>query len=106
LFNDIKNSRITYGKNEFSIDSSYIQSNDEATSLMEWLISKIMKPRKSIGVSIFANPTIQLGDLVSIDYSEKNAATVVDPNKKFVVYSIEYRKDGSGPMMTVYLSEV
>ena len=106
LFNDIKNSRITYGKNEFSIDSSYIQSNDEATSLMEWLISKIMKPRKSIGVSIFANPTIQLGDLVSIDYSEKNAATVVDPNKKFVVYSIEYKKDGNGPMMTVYLSEV
>jgi hypothetical protein len=106
LFDDIKNSRITYGKNEFSIDSSYIQSNDDATSLMEWLISKIMKPRKSVGVSIFANPTIQLGDLVSIDYSEKNAAPVVDPNKKFVVYSIEYKKDGNGPVMTVYLSEV
>ena len=106
LFDDIKNSRITYGKNEFSIDSSYIQSNDDATSLMEWLISKIMKPRKSVGVSIFANPTIQLGDLIAIDYSEKDAAPFVDPNKKFVVYSIEYKKDGNGPAMTVYLSEV
>jgi hypothetical protein len=106
LFDDIKNSRITYGKNEFSIDSSYIQSNDDATNLMEWLISKIMKPRKSIGVSIFANPTIQLGDLVSIKYSPKYGDPVVDPNKRFVVYSIEYKKDKEGPNMTVYLSEV
>jgi hypothetical protein len=106
LFDDIKNSRITYGKNEFSIDSSYIQSNDDATNLMEWLISKIMKPRKSVGVSIFANPTIQLGDLVSIDYSKKDATLFIDPSKKFVVYSIEYKKDGQGPNMTVYLSEV
>ena len=94
------------GKNEFSIDSSYIQSNDDATNLMEWLISKIMKPRKSVGVSIFANPTIQLGDLVSIDYSKKDATLFIDPSKKFVVYSIEYKKDGQGPNMTVYLSEV
>jgi hypothetical protein len=41
-----------------------------------------------------------------VDYSPKNAAPVVDPNKKFVVYSIEYKKDGNGPAMTVYLSEV
>jgi hypothetical protein len=106
LFNDIKNSRITYGRNEFSIDSSYIQSNDEATSLMEWLISKVMKPRKSIGVRIFANPMIQLGDIVSIDYSENVNEPTVDPSKKFIVYSIDYKKDGSGPSMVLFLSEV
>ena len=106
LFNDIKNSRITYGRNEFSIDSSYIQSNDEATSLMEWLISKVMKPRKSIGVRIFANPMIQLGDIVSINYSENVNEPTVDPDKKFIVYSIDYKNDGSGPSMTLFLSEV
>jgi hypothetical protein len=106
LFNDIKNSRITYGRNEFSIDSSYIQSNDEATSLMEWLISKVMKPRKSIGVRIFANPMIQLGDIVSINYSESVNEPTVDPDKKFIVYSIDYKNDGSGPSMTLFLSEV
>ena len=106
LFNDIKNSRITYGRNEFSIDSSYIQSNDEATSLMEWLISKVMKPRKSVGVRIFANPMIQLGDIVSINYSENVNEPTVDPNKKFIVYSIDYKKDGSGPSMVLFLSEV
>ena len=80
--------------------------NDEATSLMEWLISKVMKPRKSIGVRIFANPMIQLGDIVSINYSENVNEPTVDPDKKFIVYSIDYKKDGSGPSMTLFLSEV
>ena len=106
IYNDIKNSRLTYGRNEFFIDSSYIQSNDEASNLMEWVISKIMKPRRSVGVSIFANPTIQLGDLVSIDYSEDPDFPSFEPDKKFIVYSIDYKKDGLGPIMTLFLSEV
>jgi hypothetical protein len=105
LYNDVKNSRITYGRNEFSLDSLYIQSKDEATRIMEWLISKTMKPRKSIGVSIFSIPTIQLGDIVTIDYSEADADFLFDPEQRFVVYSIEHEKDVSGPRMRLYLSE-
>ena len=106
LYNDVKNSRITYGRNEFSLDSLYIQSKDEATKIMEWIISKTMKPRKSVGVRIFATPTIQLGDIVTIDYSETDTGYVLDPQQRFVVYSIEHQKDVSGPGMTIYLSEV
>jgi hypothetical protein len=106
LYNDIKNSRITYGRNEFSLDSLYIQSKDEATKIMEWIISKTMKPRKSVGVRIFATPTIQLGDIVTIDYSEADTGYVFNPEQRFVVYSIEHQKDISGPGMTIYLSEV
>jgi hypothetical protein len=105
LYNDVKNSRITYGRNEFSLDSLYIQSKDEATRIMEWLISKTMKPRKSIGVSIFSIPTIQLGDIVTIDYSEADADFLFNPEQRFVVYSIEHEKDVSGPRMRLYLSE-
>jgi hypothetical protein len=106
MYNDIKNSRITYGRNQFSLDSIYIQSADAANNLMKWLISKIMKPRRSVGVSIFANPTIQLGDIVSIDYSDSADEVTFEPEKRFVVYSIDYKKDNSGPSMTLYLSEV
>jgi hypothetical protein len=106
LYNDIKNSRITYGRNQFSLDSVYIQSSDAANSLMKWLISKIMKPRKSVGVSIFANPTIQLGDILSIDYSDTADEVAFEPDKRFVVYSIDYKRDNSGPSTTLYLSEV
>jgi hypothetical protein len=106
LYKDIKASRITYGRNQFLLDSIYIQSADAANNLMKWLISKIMKPRKAVGVSIFANPTIQLGDIVSIEYSDSSDEVAFEPEKRFVVYSINYKKDSSGPNMTLYLSEV
>jgi hypothetical protein len=106
LYNDIKTSRITYGRNQFSLDSLYIQSADAANNLMKWIISKIMKPRRSVGVTVFANPAIQLGDIVSIDYSDSSNEISFEPDKRFVVYSIDYKKDPSGPSMTLYLSEV
>jgi hypothetical protein len=105
LYDDIKNSRITYGRNQFSLESLYIQNKDQAMRIMEWIISKTTKPRKSVGVKIFSIPTIQLGDIVTVDYSDESGY-LLDPQKRFVVYSIEHQKDVSGPGMTVYLSEV
>jgi hypothetical protein len=74
---------------------------------MAWMIRKIMKPRKSVGAQLFANPTIQLGDIVQINYkdSEGNDQVALD-NSRFVVYNIEYTRDSEGPAMTAYLSEV
>jgi hypothetical protein len=106
MYKDIKTSRITYGKNQFFLDSIYIQSADAANNLMKWLISKIMKPRRSVGVNIFANPAIQLGDIVSIDYADSADEVYFERDKRFIVYSIDYSKDGSGPSMSLYLSEV
>jgi hypothetical protein len=103
-YEDIKLSRMTYGKKDFSIATSYIQTQDDANDLMSWLLGKIIKPRKSIGVKIFSNPTIQLGDIVSIKYDYNNLEKV--GNSRYVVYYIEYSKDVSGPSMTLYLSEV
>lgn len=103
-FNDIKNSRITYGKKEFSLDSPYIQTRDDANSLMGWVIKKIMHPRKSIGLEIFNNPTIQLGDILTVDYTINGVDEL--SNSRFVVYSIEQSRSKDGPAMTVYLSEV
>jgi len=105
-YQDIKVSRLTYNKNAFNIDAKYIQTQDDANSLMAWMIRKIMKPRKSLGVQIFANPTIQLGDIVNISYKDKlGNDEVAKENSRFVVYNIEYAKDNSGPSMTLYLSE-
>lgn len=106
-YQDIKYSRMTHGKNQFNITAPYIQSQDDANNLMGWLASKIMKPRKSVGIKIFATPTIQLGDIVEIDYESKNGFNEVSVSgSRFVVYSIQYAKDISGPTMTLYLSEV
>ena len=104
---DIKTSRLTYGKNEFSLNAPYIQSQDDAESLMGWMVDKVMKPRLSIGVSIFANPMIQLGDILTVNYKDISGADqLVDSTSRFVVYNIEYARSKDGPEMTLYLSEV
>lgn len=106
-YNVIRNSRSAYGKKEFTLDSRYIQSQDYANGLMGWLIGKIMKPRKSVGVTVFSMPTIQLGDIVSIDMVDSDGKDMVAPSSsRFVVYQIDYEKSSEGPSMSVYLSEV
>ena len=103
---DIKLSRITHGKRDFSLKVPYIQTGDDANNLMRWIVSKIMKPRKSVGVKIFSNPMIQLGDIVEIDYMENGIDKIDSAGKRFTVYSIDYGKSLQGPSMTLYLSEV
>jgi len=109
----IKDSRITYGKKDFTLAAPYIQSQDSANNMMEWIISKIMKPRKMMGIKIFANSLIQVGDMIKIDYKEKsdpndaNSQNVIsDTASSYVVYHVEYSKSSNGPDMTIYVSEV
>jgi hypothetical protein len=66
-----------------------------------------MVPKKAIGLEIFANATIQLGDIVSIDYKNNNGLDLVTSStSRFVVYNIDYLRNKNGPSMNIYLSEV
>jgi len=106
-YDEIKLSRLTYGKNEFSIDSPYIQTQDDAEQMIKWIINKVMVPKKSIGVNIFSIPTLQLGDIVTVDYKDNDGLNLVTSNlSRFVIYNIEYSRSLEGPSMTIYLSEV
>ena len=106
-YQDIKFSRLTYGKKDFSLEAPYIQTQDDADSLMGWMISKIMKPRKSVGIRLFGTPILQLGDIVKIDYTNNEGISETgDPDTRFVVYSIDYERSNQGPSMTAYVSEV
>ena len=101
---DIQNSRNTYGKKDFTLTGNFIQNIDTANNLMTWMVDKVMRPKKSVGVTIFANPMIQLGDIVTIDYNIDNV--LQNSTARFVVYHITYSRSGSGPEMKLYLSEV
>jgi hypothetical protein len=106
-YDRIRQSRMTYGKNEFSIDSQYIQTQDSAESLMNWIINKVMEPKKIIGANIFSIPTLQLGDIVTLDYKDSDGLNLVTADSaRFVVYNINYSRSPDGPSMTIYLSEV
>jgi hypothetical protein len=105
-YNMIKQSRMVYGNNEFSIDAPYIQTQDSANSLMTWIINKLMTPKRSVGVNVFSIPTIQLGDIVTINYKDDGVDMIAPAATRFVVYNIEYTRSTEGPNMTLYLSEV
>jgi hypothetical protein len=57
---------------------------------------------------MFANPALQLGDIVTINYKSVDSGIdeVVDPNTRFVIYNIEYSRSVNGPEMTIYVSEI
>jgi hypothetical protein len=104
---EIKTSRATHGTNEFSLTAEYIQTKDQAEDLMAWMIQKIMVPRRSVGVKIFASPILQLGDIVEIKYKDSMGIDAISlEGSRYVVYNIEYSRSPNGPTMTVYLSEV
>jgi hypothetical protein len=95
-FNRIKASRSKYGERQFSMDSMYVQSEDQARNLMEWLINKTLKPRQVLVVRTFPLPTLQVGDIVTIEYTTPDNVEVIDPAARFVIKEIEYsRKLGS-----------
>ena len=96
-----------YGNNEFTLQTPYIQTQDDAEGLMGWLTDKLMEPKKSIGIKMFANPMIQLGDIVNINYKNTDGIDLVTKDdSKFIVYNIEYSRRLTGPDMTAYLVEV
>jgi hypothetical protein len=106
-YEKIRSSRIKYGRNEFSLSSQYIQTQDSAEELLGWIIEKVSRPRKLVGMEIFSTPILQLGDMVNINYKDKDGIDLVSPDStKFVIYQIEYSKSVSGPSMILYLSEV
>ena len=106
-YEKVKQSRILYGKNDFSLDSLYIQDQDTAEDILGWIIEKNIRPRKSVGLKIFSMPILQLGDIVNINYKDNDDIDLVSPlSTKYVVYNINYAKSIGGPEMTVYLSEV
>lgn len=106
-YNAIRNSRERHGKNEITIESPYIQSTDAAENIFGWIVDKVSKPRKMIGLSTFGTQNLQLGDIVSVKYLSGEGIDVIVPeNMRFVIYQIDHSQKSEGPSTTMYLAEV
>jgi hypothetical protein len=105
-YNKIKASRSRYGSKEFSLNSMYIQSEDAANSLMGWVIDKTMAPRRQMVIETFALPHLQLGDIVTIDYTMPGDIEYVDPTTRFVVQDISYSRALEGPNQSIKVVEI
>jgi hypothetical protein len=97
-----------YGKKDFNLDSKYIQRRDQAESLLRWVSSRATKERLKFTCEIFATPILELGDKVKVYDPNRGyyASNTVYGNKTFVINSISYSTDVSGPKMNVGMIEV
>lgn len=105
-YDSIKQSRMRYGKSEFSLESPYIQTTDAAEELMGWVIEKVMIPRKNVGLNTFGANTLQLGDIVTINYVRNGVDVIANTSKRFIIYNMEYSKNVQSVQYTVYLTEI
>jgi hypothetical protein len=106
IYENIKSSRARNGKQEFNLEATYIQSYDDAQSLMQWLTQKTLRPRKIIEIEAFGVPHLQLGDIVNIDYVLPEGLDFVNKLQQFVVSEINYNRTPDGVSSTVKVVEV
>lgn len=105
-FDNIKSSRQKYGKKEFSLNPTYIQSIDDANEMMQWLVNKTLKERRVITINAFGVPQIQLGDIVTINYDMPEGNSFVDKNQQFVVKSIDFSRAQNNKNTLLTLVEI
>jgi len=106
FFDDVKSSRKKHGRKEFSVNPVYIQTEGDANEMMQWLINKTLKNRLSLDINVFGVPQLQLGDIISIDFDLPEGVKFVNPNKQFVVQSIQQSKSPGDLTTSIKVVEV
>ena len=106
IYDSIRNSRAIYGNKSFSINSVYIQNEDSAKDIMQWVLNKTIKPRKVFEIDTFGTQYVQLGDIVKINFDLPEGVKLVDEDKRFVVLSMVYNRSSSDIKSQLRLMEV
>ena len=60
------------GQEELSIESDFVQTEEHAKRIGDWAVSRWGSSSDFIEVTIMANPSIQIGDIVSLDIPEES----------------------------------
>jgi hypothetical protein len=106
-YDRILNSRSKYGSNDFTLESEYIQSDEAAEDILGWTIKKISEPKILVGIDLFATFNLQLGDIVNINYKNNLGVDVISsPEKRYVIYHIDYSHGPEGSSIITFLAEV
>ena len=65
---DTDQSNDSENKESVVFDSSWIQSEEDAKSLAEWIKSSVLNKGRFVELKVFGNPILSAGDIVSINY--------------------------------------
>ena len=67
-----------------TFQSMWIQSESDAKALYRWIKNQWSKQQQSINMEIFGNPSIEVGDIITINYPKND----LDGTKKFLVTNV------------------
>ena len=73
-----------------TFDSTWIQRESEAKDLSNWIKTQWKNQQISLNLEVIANPKIQIGDIISVDYAYHDLAGT----EKFIVNSISQTWNG------------
>ena len=76
-------------KEPIVFDSTWIQSEADAKSLAEWIKAKVMNKGRVVNMSVFGNPLISVGDIVSIS----NDYQGFEGTEKLIITNVSQRFD-------------
>jgi len=102
-----------YGENTFNFSSDFIQSIDQATGMMRWIINNCSRERFRMNMEIFFNPLLELGDKVKVFSSKRGyyegyqgTANTSFGNKTFIISSINHSISSNGVSTNITIVEV
>jgi len=72
-----------------TFSSMWIQSEADAKALHGWIKGQWSKQQQSVNMEIFGNPAIEVGDIITINYSKND----LDGTKKFLVTNVNISFD-------------
>ena len=75
----------TITEEPYIYESNWLQTQRDAVNLSNFIKDKFSKARKILKLEIFANPLIQIGDIISVSYTYQG----LSGTEKFVIVSIE-----------------
>lgn len=79
------------GSEVLEIGSDWIQSEASAERILKRLCSQINNSSITYSLAVFGNPKIQIGDVVSLNYSQAN---ITDASSKYYVIAVDHEYDG------------
>lgn len=95
-----------YGSNAYTVSGEYINSMQQANSILSWILENSTKTKKTIAAQVFPNPLLELGDKVRIFYPELGYSYTQQGDKVYYIHSISYSVDNEGPKMSISVREI
>ena len=71
-------------KEQMTMDSAWIQNPGDAKKLSDWIKTQWSKRQRVIDMTVLANPTISVGDVIAIDYPYQD----LNITDKFVITNV------------------